>query len=122
MSIETVDANDTLAVLKAAEAWLSDPEHFAQHWYGYDASGRAVTNPKYVVQTCVNGAICLVMGSPTVGDAPDEKIEPLRRALTELGYMSRYGGFSELKVNDGPDGYNRIMAGLRRAIETLEAS
>lgn len=102
---QTVDPTDTLAVLKAAESWLSHPEHWTHGCYiRRDRDGR-------VAQTCATGALFHVMQcSDEVVDGPAYRT--WTRALGKAWSLSA--------VNDGPDGYARIMAGLRKAIEDLE--
>lgn len=107
-TIQTVSPYDTLAVLKAAKDWLSDPDHWTTQEAWRATNGRATAYRREVAKTCVYGAGALV--SRGYG-TPDGFIVALEDAL----------GASAPKVNDGPDGYPKVMAGLRKAIETLEA-
>ena len=112
---QTVDPADTLAVLKAAEEWLSNPRRWARGWYWLDARGGMVEdNRRDVAKCCAVGALIFVAGGETVDDGPLDAVLALAAGLgCERDQLAH--------VNDGPDGYARIMAGLRTAIETLEA-
>lgn len=113
LAIKTVDPTDTLAVLKAAEEWLSDPAHWTTGTCWRTAEDRELTNDREAVaKTCLIGACSLVAGAQYNAGWPDATYSHLFEAL---------GGISLGQVNDGPNGYNRVMAGLRKAIETLEA-
>jgi hypothetical protein len=115
-AIQTVAPDDTLAVLRAAEEWLSDPEHWTIKacWRRADGSVLAMDvgaiGPSIVsncAKTCAVGALGLVTG----GYWPERAADAL---------FAVFPGEGTVPVNDGHRGYERIMAGLRRAIEQLE--
>jgi hypothetical protein len=120
-AIPTVDADDALAILKAAEEWLSDPEHWTQELYWRNADDLSTDDRACVTKTCAEGALGLVSGAKRPFP-PTGAREALATALVALGEEDKVTSGTILRVNDdNPDGYARIMAGLRKAIETLEA-
>lgn len=110
-----VDRDDPHAVLKAAEVWLSDPAHWTTKTCWRDAEGREITQHPAgrVRRTCLLGACSLVAGATYDVDWPYGVYQLLAAGLGVGDDVSA--------VNDGPDGYSRIMLGLRRAIEALDA-
>lgn len=111
-AIQTVDPSNTLAVLKAAEEWLSDESHWTQGKYWQNAEGRGLWisgERDQVTSTCLDGALGYVCGRVT---APPHVVRALR---------PMFFGDNLAFVNDNY-GYDRIMAGLRKAIEVLETS
>lgn len=109
----------TLATLKATEAWLDDKSHWTTGTYWRDLSGRDLSvDPAYredVRSTCARGALML-FGGVSAGAA-----ECWSAAADTLA--AELGGHGIVCVNDGAaDGYDRIMAALRRAIDKLEAT
>jgi hypothetical protein len=115
---EAQTATSTLAVLKATEAWLSDPERWTTGAFALDAEGNELGSAGIRLQrhnvrsACGVGAIML--NTSSMCDSPYySAVDALREEL---------GDRPITKVNDGPDGYKRIMAGLRRAITKLEAA
>ena len=118
--VQTVDPSDTLAVLKAAREWLSDPTHFTQAGY-YWSDGERPTDDRAAVRcTCVEGAMCLVAGIGEATDGPPAAGLALEVALAAIEDKPREC-VCTVTVNDAPDGYERIMAGLAKAIADLEA-
>lgn len=112
MTVPIVDPLDTLGVLRAVEAWLSDPEHWTTGKFWRDQWGMGTIRREEVAQTCAVGAVLATTDGWSQGDWPYVALGALVRALGD--------GESVSSVNDGPDGYARIMAGLRRCIESLE--
>lgn len=115
--LTTVDPTDTLAVLKAAEDWLRDSAHWTTEvlWRDENDSVLAKTATEAVpslvgacARTCASGALVLMAG----GILPFGAIRALDAVLAPVGIVT---------TNDGPNGHARIMAGLRRAIEAVEA-
>lgn len=113
MSVPTIDPTDTLAVLKAAEEWLRDPQHWTANACWRGARGYAVGCRDAVTQTCIVGALSYVAGADEGVKWPQGPYEALAEALGVKCDVSA--------INDMPGGYARVMAGLRKAIETLEA-
>lgn len=107
ITLPAVDPKDTLAVLVAAEAWLSDPNHWTQGEAWRDKYGQPVDyrfQRHIVTQTCAVGALAYVSDC----SQPRGALDALCRALSAR---------SIAEINDQPDGYGRIMDGLRRAID-----
>jgi hypothetical protein len=109
VAVETVASDDTLAVLKAAREWLSDPQHWTGYLYWEGADGLGVDTPGDVRRTCAVGALSLASGAERWSCNPPGT-DVLRSAL---------GGSSPVKVSEGQDGYDRILAGYDKAIATL---
>jgi hypothetical protein len=123
-TIKTVDPTDTLAVLKAAEEWLSDPAHWTQKAFGRNYRNQPVLDASKAHCTCMLGALAYVSGEARLSSGSWRAVAVIRNQLRTS--TRRYGAMQTARdliadVNDGPDGYNRVMAGLRKAIETLEA-
>lgn len=106
-----VDPTDTLAVLKAAEEWLSDPARWTRGVDWRDEFGDQTCDRLGVACCCVTGALTYVTGADGVCAVPETAYHALMAAL----------GGPVPSANDGPNGYEIVMAGLRKAIETLES-
>jgi hypothetical protein len=112
--VRTVDPTDTLAVLKAAEEWLSDPEHWTTGAYWRAADDCVARSVDEVARTCAVGALSYVVGARVGTGWPGRPYAALAAALGAKRDMSA--------INDEPGGYPKVMAGLRKAIEALEAA
>lgn len=104
------DPQDTLAVLKAAEEWLSDPERWTQGYYWRGADGCIVVEASDVHQTCATGALALVAGLRPWNYDHTPAFDALWEAT--VGHPG--------VVND-ERGYDAVMEGYRKAIEAIEA-
>lgn len=107
----TVDPQDTLATLKAAERWLDDHDHWTIRtwWTNADDIGSLVDveDIQRVCRTCLDGAFFYVCGR-----TPGLEILPAYKAI------ERAVGMDPIKLNGM--GYYKMMTGLRQTIETLE--
>lgn len=110
-SMQIVDPSDTLAVLRAAEAWLSDPEHWTQRELWRDRHNLAVGSRGLVHCTCALGALSYVAGATFPEYYPLNAFEALRAGFVR--------GVS--LINDRC-GHEAVMVGYRKAIEKLEAT
>ena len=106
--IPTVDPDDTLAVLGAMEAWLTDESRWTKKHYWLTGRGIPTINRDRVACTCIVGAAAFVSGSGDPLSCPPHVREVLADALED----------DPEAVNDTLRGYNRVMAGLRKAIAT----
>lgn len=107
---EVAQTPSTLAVLKAAEAWLSDPKRWTQGAYWHDCDGHLVLRRDEVVSTCAVGALTIGAALSDPRDYPPAAYAALNDAAHAAIIL----------VNDEPDGYARVMAAYRRAITKLE--
>lgn len=106
----TVDPQDALATLKAAEEWLSKPEHWTDlTWWVANGTGRVydVESIDYVCRTCLDGAFFYVCGQ-----------EPGMEILPAWTEVKRVVGTDPIALNSR--GYDATMVGLRQTIKTLE--
>lgn len=115
---EAQTSSSTLAVLKAAEAWLSDPARWTTGSFSRDARGHGlgvagISRRRHdVSSTCAVGAIML--NTRIYGSTYNSAIDALQAELGERTIPS---------VNDYDwDAYQQIMAAFRRAITKLEAA
>ncbi len=113
MSVATVDPTDTLAVLKAAREWLSDPARWTQRVHFRDADGGLVCDPSNAAQACAEGALVIAAG---LGDQESWRpINPARRAFEDAA-----GGHAAPYVNDRC-GYKAVLVAYDKAIAKLES-
>lgn len=110
VTIPTADPDDTLAVLEAARAWLSDPEHWTTGAYWCGVRG-AVQTRRCVRRTCGVGALALVAGSAQAFRFPAWAEWALRAAALALF------GVGAVDVND-QHGHAAILAAYDKAIAT----
>ncbi len=105
------DPSDTLAVLRAAREWLDDPAHWTTRSDWRNATRQPVYTRSEVASTCAVGALSLVAGVAPRAPAISRSLAALKAQTARL----------VTTVNDGFDGYPRILAAYDQAIAALEA-
>jgi hypothetical protein len=113
-----VDPTDTLAVLKAAREWLSDPEHWTTETFWRDVNGHAITPswgyPRDAVYcACAEGALGLVDLTPRGDPRVCSQHGPRDALAAALGRTIPYAN-DEL-------GYAYVLEGFDKAIAQLES-